>query len=127
VWRCGTPCRREHLGVHPCDRRLRISDKVPLFPAIDFSAISEDEDPLWTLDTRETKAAIMARGRAFLEQVLARPEHSIAVRGTWVDGWWNKGMECLEMSEGGVSEGGKRRGGKDINHHAAAEAIGLSY
>ncbi|XWS21360.1 hypothetical protein CRYUN_Cryun30bG0048900 [Craigia yunnanensis] len=28
---------REHLGVHPCDRRKSISEYQPFFPAIDFS------------------------------------------------------------------------------------------
>uniref|UniRef100_A0A2P2KPY6 Phosphoglycerate mutase-like protein 1 n=1 Tax=Rhizophora mucronata TaxID=61149 RepID=A0A2P2KPY6_RHIMU len=31
---------REHLGVHPCDRRRNISEYRSLFPAIDFSLVS---------------------------------------------------------------------------------------
>ncbi|GMQ01331.1 hypothetical protein CsSME_00047997 [Camellia sinensis var. sinensis] len=31
---------REHLGVHPCDRRRSISDYQCLFPAVDFSLAS---------------------------------------------------------------------------------------
>ncbi|ONM19137.1 Phosphoglycerate mutase-like protein [Zea mays] len=31
---------REHLGVHPCDKRRSITEYRPLFPAIDFSLAS---------------------------------------------------------------------------------------
>ncbi|TXG54092.1 hypothetical protein EZV62_019348 [Acer yangbiense] len=57
---------REHLGVHPCDKRRSISDYQFLFPAIDFSLAKNDEDVLWKADIRETKAEVAARGLKFL-------------------------------------------------------------
>ena len=47
--------------------------------AVDFSSIGEDEDVLWQADHRETRPEIQARGRLFMEQVMARPETHIAV------------------------------------------------
>ncbi|PKA55767.1 Arginine biosynthesis bifunctional protein ArgJ, chloroplastic [Apostasia shenzhenica] len=35
---------REHLGVHPCDRRRTISDYKKLFPAVDFSLVNSTFD-----------------------------------------------------------------------------------
>ncbi|KAF3435857.1 hypothetical protein FNV43_RR22949 [Rhamnella rubrinervis] len=52
---------REHLGVHPCDKRRSISDYQFLFPAIDFSLIESDEDILWKANVRETKEEVAAR------------------------------------------------------------------
>jgi len=70
---------REHLGVHPCDRRRPTREYRERFPGIDWSLISEEEDVLWTKDHRETKAEITARGRDFLLWLMKRPETSIAV------------------------------------------------
>lgn len=47
---------------------------------VDFSLIADNEDVLWQPDHRETRAEIQARGRVFMEQVMARPETHIAVR-----------------------------------------------
>lgn len=47
--------------------------------AVDFSLIGQDEDVLWQADHRETRPEIQARGRMFMEQVMARPETHIAV------------------------------------------------
>ncbi|XP_010254646.1 PREDICTED: phosphoglycerate mutase-like protein 1 isoform X2 [Nelumbo nucifera] len=57
---------REHLGVHPCDKRRRISEYQPLFPAIDFSLIENDEDVLWEADIREPNEDVAARGMKFM-------------------------------------------------------------
>lgn len=70
---------REHLGVHPCDRRSATSTYRARFPAVDFSLIATEQDVQWTLEHRETKAEIRARGLAFLQWVMARPEQHIAV------------------------------------------------
>ncbi|GAB4838388.1 hypothetical protein Ancab_027924 [Ancistrocladus abbreviatus] len=72
------PCR-EHLGVHPCDRRRNISEYQFLFPAIDFSLIESDEDVLWKADVRETKAEVAARGMKFMNWLCTRKEKEIAV------------------------------------------------
>ncbi|KAI8550206.1 hypothetical protein RHMOL_Rhmol06G0086900 [Rhododendron molle] len=70
---------REHLGVHPCDRRRSISEYKPIFPAIDFSLIESDADILWKPDTREKDEDLARRGRKFLDWLLTRPEKEIAV------------------------------------------------
>ena len=89
-------CCREHIGVHPCDRRFSISSKKAMFPAVDFSQIASEEDPVWTIDRRETKGEIMARGRAFMQQVMQRPEHSIAVSCAWGRGAMG-GRKCCRV------------------------------
>lgn len=48
-------------------------------PGVDFSLIGEQHDTLWTATHRETREEIQARGRAFMEQLLERPEQHIAV------------------------------------------------
>uniref|UniRef100_A0A5B6ZBT5 Putative phosphoglycerate mutase-like protein 1 n=1 Tax=Davidia involucrata TaxID=16924 RepID=A0A5B6ZBT5_DAVIN len=57
---------REHLGVHPCDKRRSISEYKPLFPAIDFSLIESDADILWKPDDREKNEELAARGMKFM-------------------------------------------------------------
>ncbi|KAG6710925.1 hypothetical protein I3842_05G027600 [Carya illinoinensis] len=70
---------REHLGVHPCDKRRNISDYQFLFPAIDFSLIENDEDVLWKADIRETKDEVAARGLKFMNWLWTRKEKEIAI------------------------------------------------
>ncbi|KAL1194363.1 Phosphoglycerate mutase-like protein 2 [Cardamine amara subsp. amara] len=70
---------REHLGVHPCDRRSNITKYRELFPAIDFSLIETDEDVLWKPDTREEDQDIAARGVKFMNWLSTRKEKEIAV------------------------------------------------
>ncbi|KAL5541241.1 hypothetical protein UlMin_042714 [Ulmus minor] len=70
---------REHLGVHPCDKRRNISDYQYLFPAVDFSLIESDEDILWKANVRETKEEVAARGLKFLDWLWTRKEKEIAI------------------------------------------------
>ncbi|EFJ50919.1 hypothetical protein VOLCADRAFT_57872 [Volvox carteri f. nagariensis] len=70
---------REHIGVHPCDRRSPVSEYKKRFPAVDFSLVDPDEDALWTPNHRETKDEIRRRGLAFLKWLATRPERNIAV------------------------------------------------
>ncbi|XP_022936704.1 phosphoglycerate mutase-like protein 1 isoform X3 [Cucurbita moschata] len=70
---------REHLGVHPCDKRRSIKEYRSLFPAIDFSMIEHDEDKLWRPDTRETNDEVADRGLKFLKWLWTRKEKEIAV------------------------------------------------
>ncbi|CAK9325534.1 unnamed protein product [Citrullus colocynthis] len=70
---------REHLGVHPCDKRRSISEYRSLFPAIDFSMIEHDEDTLWKPDIRETNDEVAERGLKFLKWLWTRKEKEIAV------------------------------------------------
>lgn len=70
---------REHLGVHPCDRRRTVTEYKPMFPAIDFSLIENDGDVLWTSDTREKNEEVAARGMEFMKWLFTREENEIAV------------------------------------------------
>lgn len=70
---------REHLGVHPCDKRRSISEYKPLFPAIDFSLIENDADILWKPDIREKNEELTARGMKLLNWLWTRKEKEIAV------------------------------------------------
>lgn len=38
---------REHIGKNPCDRRRPTSEYRAMFPGVDFSCITEEEDVLW--------------------------------------------------------------------------------
>ncbi|XP_059591963.1 phosphoglycerate mutase-like protein 1 isoform X2 [Vitis vinifera] len=70
---------REHLGVHPCDKRRSISDYQFLFPAIDFSLAKSDEDILWKANVRETNEEVAARGLKFMNWLWTRKEKEIAI------------------------------------------------
>lgn len=70
---------REQFGAHPCDKRRNIQDYKPLFPAIDFSLIENDDDVLWQADIREEISAVTARGMKFFDWLWTRPEREIAV------------------------------------------------
>ncbi|KAH9655293.1 phosphoglycerate mutase-like protein 1 [Citrus sinensis] len=70
---------REHLGVHPCDKRRSISDYQFLFPAVDFSLIESDEDVLWKANVRETNEEVAARGLKFMNWLWTRKEKEIAI------------------------------------------------
>ncbi|KAL9860421.1 Phosphoglycerate mutase-like protein 2 [Arabidopsis thaliana] len=70
---------REHLGVHPCDRRSNITKYRELFPAIDFSLAKTDVDVLWKPDIREEDQDIAARGVKFFNWLSTRKEKEIAV------------------------------------------------
>ncbi|RCV32452.1 hypothetical protein SETIT_7G004100v2 [Setaria italica] len=70
---------REHLGVHPCDKRRSITEYRPLFPAIDFSLIENDEDVLWEPDVREANESVGLRGMKFIDWLWTREEKEIAI------------------------------------------------
>ncbi|KAK3231124.1 hypothetical protein Dsin_003005 [Dipteronia sinensis] len=70
---------REHLGVHPCDKRSSVSEYQPLFPAIDFSLIESNDDILWEPEIREKNEAVAKRGMEFLNWLWTRKEKEIAV------------------------------------------------
>lgn len=96
---------REHLGVHPCDRRRPLSYYRKAYPALDWSQVEEEEarapprvetafhspvrlqDVLWTADTRESDEALALRAGAFLRWLALRPEQHIAVvtHSSWLD------------------------------------------
>ncbi|TKY71548.1 Phosphoglycerate mutase protein 1 [Spatholobus suberectus] len=70
---------REHLGVHPCDKRRSVSEYQFLFPAIDFSMANGNEDTWWKADVRETKEELAARGLKFMNWLGTRKEKEIAI------------------------------------------------
>ncbi|KAG9142388.1 hypothetical protein Leryth_020071 [Lithospermum erythrorhizon] len=70
---------REHVGVHWCDKRRSISEYKPLFPAIDFSLIENEDDVLWKNDVREPDEDLATRGMKFLNWLWTRKEKEIAV------------------------------------------------
>ncbi|XP_028777687.1 phosphoglycerate mutase-like protein 1 isoform X1 [Neltuma alba] len=70
---------REHLGLHPCDKRRSIHEYRDMFPAIDFSLIESDEDILWTPDIREKDEEVAGRGLKFLKWLWTRKEKEIAI------------------------------------------------
>ncbi|KAL9446994.1 hypothetical protein AB3S75_014626 [Citrus x aurantiifolia] len=70
---------REHLGVHPCDKRRSITEYKSLFPAIDFSLIESNDDILWTADVREANEEVAKRGMKFVNWLWTRKEKEIAV------------------------------------------------
>ncbi|KAL2930451.1 Phosphoglycerate mutase-like protein 1 [Bienertia sinuspersici] len=98
---------REHLGVHPCDKRRSKREYETLFPAIDFSLASncssfglcylpnissfnsppfelikqqiENEDLLWKEDVREADKDVAERGMKFMKWLWTRSEKEIAI------------------------------------------------
>lgn len=72
-------CVREVAGKHLPDKRVAISDKIPRYPAVDFSSIAEDEDVLWKPEAREAPESVQARITEFLKWISARPETNITV------------------------------------------------
>ncbi|VAH25000.1 unnamed protein product [Triticum turgidum subsp. durum] len=70
---------REHLGVHPCDKRSSVTKYRTLFPAIDFSLIENDEDVLWEPNVRETNESVALRGMKFFDWLWTRQEKEIAI------------------------------------------------
>ena len=95
---------REHLGVHPCDRRRPLSSYRKAYPAVDWSQVESEEarapplctphaahacaqDVLWTADTRESDEDLALRAGSFLRWLAQRPEQHIAVvtHSSWLD------------------------------------------
>lgn len=70
---------REHLGIHPCDKRRSVSEYKPLFPAVDLSLVETDEDTWWKEDIRETNGEVAARGVKFMNWLWTRKEKEIAI------------------------------------------------
>ncbi|KAE9117032.1 hypothetical protein PF005_g9232 [Phytophthora fragariae] len=69
---------REILGCHTCDKRRSVSELKLKFPDVDFSAIKDEQDQLWTPTHRETDDEMQTRAKVFLLE-LFRDVQS----GTW--------------------------------------------
>jgi len=69
---------RERFGRNPCDKRRPVSELKRMFPMVDFSLITDDEDTQWT-EEREKGPHVQERARHLLTWLQARPESCIAV------------------------------------------------
>lgn len=63
---------RETLGVCPCDRRNPMVPKKKAYPGLDFSAVADENDELWSAEHRESDAEIEARALEFLGEIYER-------------------------------------------------------
>ncbi|KAG6591062.1 phosphomutase PMU1 [Phytophthora cinnamomi] len=71
---------REVLGCHTCDKRRSVSELRLKFPDVDFSAIKDEHDQLWTPTHRETDEEMQARAKVFLLELFRDvPENNVAV------------------------------------------------
>ncbi|RLN90755.1 hypothetical protein BBJ28_00015150 [Nothophytophthora sp. Chile5] len=71
---------REVMGRHTCDKRRPLSEIKRKFPSVDFSALTDEEDQLWSPTHRETTEEIEARAREFLLELFdAIPERHVTV------------------------------------------------
>ncbi|KAH7488794.1 hypothetical protein PRIC1_007049 [Phytophthora ramorum] len=76
---CMENCR-EVLGCHTCDKRRSVAELKLKFPDVDFSAIRDEPDMLWTATHRETDEEMQARARVFLLELFRGiPEQNVAV------------------------------------------------
>ncbi|ETK79367.1 hypothetical protein F441_15054 [Phytophthora nicotianae CJ01A1] len=76
---CIESCR-EILGCHTCDKRRSISELKLKFPGVDFTAIKDDNDLLWTATHRETDEEMQARAKEFLLELFREiPERNVVV------------------------------------------------
>ena len=70
---------REVAGAFDCERRAVLSEQKALFPAVDFTACSED-DTLWVQYYRDANAQAVARGVEVLDLIMdSRTETALAV------------------------------------------------
>lgn len=76
---CMEKCR-EHLGVDTCNNRRSVSELKVKFPTVDFSALTDEEDVLWTTHHRESTEEIQTRAKEFLAELFQTiPERHVAV------------------------------------------------
>ena len=62
---------REEYGQHTCDRRRTRTYIRTAFPQFDIEDGLEEEDTLWTAETRETGLQVAARARTVLDRIFA--------------------------------------------------------
>lgn len=76
-------CLREVTGMHPCDRRVPLSEHIEAQSHVDFSLISDETDPLYHSYTeagiREPVEDVMSRCQEFLEYLKTRRESEVVV------------------------------------------------
>jgi broad specificity phosphatase PhoE len=77
---------REETGVHVCDKRRPVTRQRAEFPQIDFTLLeTDDDDPLFQDDRRESKLQVAQRIYEFMEWLAQRPEKYVAVNSH--SGW----------------------------------------
>ena len=70
----------ERAGRHTCDKRLSRTNLAALYPVVDYSLVTDEEDPYWGDGwTREPWADLGLRAGRFANWLLARPEREVAV------------------------------------------------
>lgn len=69
---------REIAGAFDCERRDRLAVQVEMFPGVDFSCCSAEDD-LWVDYYRDATAAAVERGVEVLDMIMDRPEQTLAV------------------------------------------------
>lgn len=71
---------RETTGLHPCDKRLTITEHKESYKHVNFDEVADDADPLYHLyTTREPRADVSRRCRDFLKWLQGRPEKDIII------------------------------------------------
>jgi broad specificity phosphatase PhoE len=87
---------REEFGVHICDKRRPTSRQKQEFPQVDFSLLSDDEDPLFRDTVRESKLEVGERIYRFFEWLSERPEQHVGVasHSAWLLTVFNGVCEC---------------------------------
>ncbi|CEG40202.1 Predicted phosphoglycerate mutase [Plasmopara halstedii] len=76
---CMEKCR-EVFGCHTCDKRRSVLELKQKFPDVDFSAIKDENDILWTSTHRETDEEIQTRAKLFLVELFETiAERNVAV------------------------------------------------
>lgn len=87
---------REAAGLYPCDKRRPRRELVQKFPAVDFSLLPADKDPIWKKGGREPKEKQEIRVRESLTDVVqlyGLTDQVIAVVGH--SGWIATALKML--------------------------------
>lgn len=73
-------CSTTYIGLHPCDRRVSITEHSKEYPYVSFKEIQSDVDPLYHVySTREPDEIVSARITEFLQWLANRPEREIII------------------------------------------------
>lgn len=62
--------RVQKAGLYPCDKRRPRRELIKKFPAVDFSLLPADKDPLWKQSGREPKPNQIARVKESLTDLV---------------------------------------------------------
>ncbi|KAJ7220880.1 histidine phosphatase superfamily [Mycena pura] len=98
---------REEYGQHTCDRRRTRTYIRTAFPQFDIEDGLEEEDTLWTAETRETGLQVAARARTVLDRIFAEDKDasvvSIVAHGGIINGFLHSiGRPRYALPTGGI-------------------------